>query len=229
MVLIDGQQNKQTGRKSFNLSTRFLPSCLLMVTTLPSAAPSLLACLMLMSVTSAKSHNGCSSCAQRALPPSEKKQNRERRRATGWAIERPTHLVRVFECFPTPLDAAVGRHQDDEWSTRCFPHLEGLGVKGLLQGLHAEEVLELEVAGRGAALAELLDEALEAEADALTRQEVAFLDLSPHVLRQEGLVAGGRGWGGGAGDKWQGAYFFKGVSQFLSFEWNGSLFNQKDK
>lgn len=115
--------------------------------------------------------------------------------------ERPskqaTHLVRVFEFLQTPLDAAVGRHQDDERPARRFPHLEGLGVEGLLQGLHAEEVLELEVTGRGAALAELLDEALEAEADALACQEVAALDLSPHVLRQEGLVAGCTGRGGG--------------------------------
>lgn len=41
--------------------TRFLPSCLLMVTTRLSVAPSLLACLMLMSVTSGKSHKFCSS------------------------------------------------------------------------------------------------------------------------------------------------------------------------
>lgn len=41
--------------------TRFLPSCLLMVTTRLSVAPSLLACLMLMSVTSGKSHKICSS------------------------------------------------------------------------------------------------------------------------------------------------------------------------
>lgn len=151
-----------------------------------------------MSVTSGKSHSGCSSCAQRALPRQRKPGAAGRKDAAPQgepAGQRPTHLVRVFDRLPTPLDAAVGRHQDEEWPSRGFPHLEGLGVKGLLQGLHAEEVLELEVAGRGAALAELLDEALEAEADALTRQEVALLDLSPHVLRQEGLVAGGKGKG----------------------------------
>lgn len=151
-----------------------------------------------MSVTSGKSHNSCSSCAQRA-------QRRQRRVAAGRRdaappgdrlSERAAHLVRVFEYLQTPPHAAVGRHQDDERPARRFPRLEGLGVEGLLQGLHAEEVLELEVPGRGAALAELLDEALEAEADALARQEAAALDLSPHVLRQEGLVAGRTGRGG---------------------------------
>lgn len=116
------QDNKETGRMTFNWSTRFLPSCLLMVTTLPSAAPSLLACLMLMSVTSGKSHSGCSSCAQRALPRQEKKQNKkktncssqeERGRATRWATERPIEPPTSSESLNvswhhwTPLSAAT--------------------------------------------------------------------------------------------------------------------------
>lgn len=100
-----------------------------------------------------------------------------------------TNLVRIFQFVSTPLDAAVCCHQDGELSAGRFPDLEGLCVEGLLQGLHADEVLELEVTRRGPTLTELLDKALEAEADSLAGQEVAVLDLSSHVLWQEGLVA----------------------------------------
>lgn len=100
-----------------------------------------------------------------------------------------TNLVRIFQFISTPLDATVCCHQDDELSTGWFPDLEGLCVEGLLEGLHADEVLEFEVASCGPTLAELLDEALEAEADSLACQEVAVLDLSSHVLWQERLVA----------------------------------------
>lgn len=100
-----------------------------------------------------------------------------------------TNLVRIFQLLSTPLDAAVRCHQDDELSAGRFPDLEGLCVEGLLQGLHADEVLELEVARCGPTLTELLNEAFETEADSLACQEVAVLDLSSHVLWQEGLVA----------------------------------------
>ena len=90
---------------------------------------------------------------------------------------------------PAPLDAVVRRHGDGDLSGRGLPDLEALRVEGPLQGLHADEVLELQVARRGPALAELLDELLEAVADSLARQEVAVLDVGPHVLGQKGLVA----------------------------------------
>lgn len=67
--------------------------------------------------------------------------------------------------------------------------MEVLCVECRLQGLHADKVLELEVACRRSALAELLDEPLEAVADPLAGQKVAVLDVSPHVLGEEGLVA----------------------------------------
>lgn len=100
-----------------------------------------------------------------------------------------TDLVRIFQFLSTPLDTTVRCHQDDELSAGRLPDLEGLRVEGVFQGLHADEVLELEVARCSPTLTELLDEALEAEADSLACQEVAVLDLSSHVLWQEGLVA----------------------------------------
>lgn len=166
-----------------------------MVTTRLSAAPSLLACLILMSVTSGKSHKVWSSCThsiennsckQLSFPtPKGRKEETEQ----GLLRDHDTNLVRIFQFLSTPLDATVCCHQDDELSTGWFPDLEGLCVEGLFQGLHADEVLEFEVASCGPTLAELLDEALEAEADSLACQEVAVLDLSSHVLWQERLVA----------------------------------------
>ena len=107
-----------------------------------------------------------------------------------------TNLLRVLALVPAPADAAVCRHQDGEAGAGRLLETEGLRVEGGLQGLQADQVFELEVTRRGPALAELLNEALEAEADSLARQKVAVLDLSPHVLRQKGLVAI---WVGGGG------------------------------
>lgn len=103
-----------------------------------------------------------------------------------------TNLIRILQFLTTPLDAGVCSYQDDELSAGWVFDLERLCVEGFLQWLHTNEVLELEVASCSAALTELLDETLETEANALTCQEVAILDLSSHVLRQKGLVAGGR-------------------------------------
>ncbi len=170
-----------------------------MVTTRLSAAPSLLACLMLMSVTSGKSHKVCSSWTNSKKTDSYNNINdiisktlegkRERQGTKPADSTHNTNLVRVFQLLTTPLDATVCSNQNDELSTGRFPDLEGLRVEGFLQGLHADEVLELEVACCGSTLTELLDEALEAEADSLACQEVAVLDLSSHVFWQEGFVA----------------------------------------
>ena len=100
-----------------------------------------------------------------------------------------TNLIRIFQFLSTPLDATVCCHQNDELSAGRVPDLEGLCVEGLFQGLHADEVLEFEVTHCCPTLTELLYEALEAKANSLACQEVAVLDLSSHVLWQEGLVA----------------------------------------
>lgn len=101
-----------------------------------------------------------------------------------------TNLIRIFQFLSTPLDASVCRHQDDELSTGWFPHLKGLSVESFLEGLHADKVLELEISRCGPTLTELLDKTLEAEADSLTCQETAVLDLSSHVFWQKRFVAG---------------------------------------
>lgn len=88
-----------------------------------------------------------------------------------------------------PLDATVCCNQNDELANGLFSDLEGLCVECLLQGLHADEVLEFEVTHCGPTLTELLDEALETEADPLACQKVAVLNLSSHVFRQERLIA----------------------------------------
>lgn len=102
-----------------------------------------------------------------------------------------TNLVRIFQFLSTPLYPGVGSDQNDELSAGWLADLEGLCVKGFLQRLYAYEVLELEITDCGPTLTELLDEALEAEADSLACQETAVLNLSSHVLWQEGLVTGG--------------------------------------
>lgn len=106
-----------------------------------------------------------------------------------------TNLVRVFQFLSTPLYPGVCSNQNDELSAGRLAgrlsDLEGLRVEGFLQRLDADEVLELEITDCGPTLTELLDEALEAEADSLTCQEIAVLNLSSHVLWQEGLVTGG--------------------------------------
>lgn len=82
----------------------------------------------------------------------------------------------------TPPNAAVCYNQYDELATGWFPDLESLCVEPLLQGLHADEVFECEVAHCGPALTELLDEALETEADPLACQKVAVLNLSSNLF-----------------------------------------------
>lgn len=82
----------------------------------------------------------------------------------------------------TPLDAAVCCNQYDELATGRFPDLESLPVERLLQGLHADEVFEFEVAHCGPTLTELLDEALKTEADPLACQKVAVLNLSSNLF-----------------------------------------------
>lgn len=105
-----------------------------------------------------------------------------------------TNLIGIFQFLSTPLNSSVCGDQNDELSAgrlaRRLPDLEGLRVESFLQRLDTDEVLELEITNCGPTLAELLDEALEAEADSLTSQEAAILDLSSHVLWQEGLVTG---------------------------------------
>lgn len=88
-----------------------------------------------------------------------------------------------------PLDAMISRHDDGDLPCRGFPDLEAFCIEGLLERLHVDEVFELQVACRSPALAELLDELLKAVADPLPGHEVAVLDVSPHFLGQEGLVA----------------------------------------
>ena len=105
-------------------------------------------------------------------------------------VNNSTNLIRIFQLLSTPPDASVCSHQDEDLSQPQLSDLEGLCVEALLQGLHADEVLQLEIPRCGPTLTELLDEALEAKADSLTCDEVAVLDLSSHVLWQEGLVAG---------------------------------------
>lgn len=67
--------------------------------------------------------------------------------------------------------------------------MEALGVEGGQQHLQAHQVLQLEVAHRGLALAELLDELPETVADPLPSQDVVLLDAALHASWQEGFVA----------------------------------------
>lgn len=82
----------------------------------------------------------------------------------------------------TPLDAAVCYNQYDDLATGRIPDLESFCVECLLQGLHADEVFEFEVAHGGPTLTELLDEALETEADPLACQKVAVLNLCSNLF-----------------------------------------------
>lgn len=70
--------------------------------------------------------------------------------------------------------------------------MEALGVERGQQHLEAHQVFELEVAHRGLAFAELLNEPPEAIADSLPGQDVIFLDAASHAHWQEGLVAKSR-------------------------------------
>lgn len=88
------------------------------------------------------------------------------------------------------LNAAVARDDDGDLVRREVGDLEALGVQGREEHLQAHQVLEFEVADRGLALAELLDEFVEAVADPLPGQDVVLLDLVSHANGQEGLVAG---------------------------------------
>ena len=112
-------------------------------------------------------------------------------RATGGKNESGTYLVRVLE-FVAPLDAVVPRDDDRDLADLRVLDQEALGEQRGLQALQVDEVLELEVAGRRFALAELLNELSEAVADALPGHDVVVLDMGTHLLGQEGLVAEAR-------------------------------------
>lgn len=85
-----------------------------------------------------------------------------------------THFLPVP--FLLQLDALVARHHDGDLPPREVADPEALQVKGGQQRLQTHQVLELEVADGGPAVAEALDEPLEAAADPLACQHVVLLD-----------------------------------------------------
>lgn len=100
-------------------------------------------------------------------------------------------LLPVLLPGPGPLDALVARHHDGDLAPREVADLEALQVEGGQQRLQAHQVLELEVADGGPAVAEALDEPHEAAADPLAGQHIVLLDALLRRPRQEGLVAVG--------------------------------------
>lgn len=90
--------------------------------------------------------------------------------------------------FAAQLNTVVCRDNYSDLLGRGLFDLEAFGIEARVQRLEADQVLELQVARRGSALAELLDHLPETIANALPRDEVVVLDTLPHVFGQEGLV-----------------------------------------
>lgn len=113
------------------------------------------------------------------------------------SIRHFTHFLLLLVPFLLQLDAFVARHHDGDLAPREVADPEALQVEGGQQRLQAHQVLELEVADGGAAVAEALDEPLEAAADPLACQHVVLLNALLGRPRQEGFVAEGKGREGG--------------------------------
>lgn len=107
----------------------------------------------------------------------------------------PPHLLASLLRPGGTLDAAVARDDDGELAAVALGDLEALGVEAGQQHLQAHQVLELQVADGGLALAELPDELGEAVADPLPGHKVVLLDPVAHAPGQEGLVAASGGPG----------------------------------